>query len=401
MDTDVNNDRTLKVQLFKKFLISCDEIVVAKESFPSEIVGKCAAYIFSNRKKALSLSNIRDIFYPGSDVDDVQKDIQNHIFDFQLILKANFGDKEYILSEGDAFRWNPDVPLAIDCEIFEQSCNQVLGAETDVDQIEYGKRAMQYYKGSFLLEYYSEFWVVSLSSYYHSIYISTVKMCIEAMIRENQLIDAESACREAIKVDALDEELHLALINTLIAEEETQEANRHYHETVLMLNNEFGSRPSDELNTIYKRVLKKQQDAETDIYTVCNNLLNQSWHRGPLFCDYEMFQKIYTLMSYNGGRLGITGQVVLITIAPKHGTYDDPKENRDLLESGMFVLKNAMEESLRTNDMVCRLSPTQYVILLTACKYEAGIAVVERIISNVDMQDKIDIHYALNEIAIM
>lgn len=397
------NNKPIEVHMFEKFRVSCNDVVLSPDNVRSSMMEKIAAFLLANHDKALTNQVLIDVLWPDDESGNPLGALKNLIYRLRNLFKKSFGDREYIITGRGFYQWNPEIPITIDSEVFE---NYALEAEASIEDdiiIKSGRAAMKLYTGPYLPGLFTEYWVVSQSSHFHALYLAVAKKCIYALMRQKEYEEAKEACQEAIKVDGLDEELHIMLIRALIADNKQQLATHHYHETVRRLYDELGIKPSEELQLIYSELLTRQHEVELDIHAVHEQLLDQSWVDGPLFCEYGMFQKIYTLMTYNSGRLGFAGQLGLITLIPEDKPEYDTETYKKVVQNGMVKLRNSMERTLRTNDMVCRFSPSQFLILLTACKYEAAVTVIERIIrrlSKADPQQLLRVDYCLDEIKI-
>ena len=79
-------------------------------------------------------------------------------------------------------------------------------------------QAVRLYRGPFLPKLSGEYWAASLSTYYHSLYLTSVKD-LAALLEENSRFEEMGAvCQKAIQLDALDEELHCCFIKALIGQ---------------------------------------------------------------------------------------------------------------------------------------------------------------------------------------
>lgn len=105
---------------------------------------------------------------------------------------------------------------------------------------------------------------------------------------------------------------------------------------------------------------------------------------GAYFCEIGVFKKIYELTARRISRLGFPVHIALINLEVQKGKGNgDPNA---MLERGMAQMKACILSTLRTGDVVARYSRTQFVVLLPACQYETGEAVMNRIFAKFDRQ---------------
>ena len=69
---------------------------------------------------------------------------------------------------------------------------------------------------------------------------------------------------------------------------------------------------------------------------------------------------------------------MLVTVRRNGNFWKEPAEDQGLLE-GVNILERVLRRHLRSGDVVTQFSPTQYIVLLTACTYESGLLIAQRI----------------------
>ena len=123
--------------------------------------------------------------------------------------------------------------------------------------------------------------------------------------------------------------------------------------------------------------------------------------QGAFFCDYQIFRQIFRLEMRRIGRIGISEYMLLLTVQRVGNFWSGAILDSGLLEAAS-LLEQVIRDTLRIGDVVSRNGPTQYVILLSSCSYEAGIAVVNRIRKNFMKKvrnRKIELKYELEELS--
>lgn len=394
-------DFTLHIQFFERFRLTGGEVVLDADGIRSEMVTKLLAYLICHRKKTMSVQELSDVLWPEEGSDNPAGALKNLMYRLRGILKKTWGDREYVLTGRGSYQWNPEISMIVDAEKFDEYCRQMENAKDNKEKIKWGTEAADLYKGMFLPELSGEYWVISLSTYYHSLYLSTVKETADLLEQEKRYPVIEQICQSAIRLDPLDEEIHCHLIKAMIADNKQNLAMSHYRDTVKLLYDSLGVRPSREFQAVYEELLKQQHEHEQDISVIQEELQEENLPRGAFLCEYGVFRKMYSLEARSSGRLGISVHLALLTLYPTYNIDRSDEVYQKLMNRGMKLLEDVLISSLRSSDIICRYSGNQYLIMLPACQYESAVMVMGRIQDHfyaADRKIKVRIQYSLDEI---
>lgn len=373
------NRSELTVKMFGKFQVENEKGILNKENMRSEMLTRLLAYMISRREKDMTAQELIDVLWPDDQSDNPAGALKNLMYRLRKLMSRTWGDGgKYIVTGRGAYQLNPEFVFHIDIEEFEECCRQVFNSEDPAVQQENGKRAVELYQGMFLLELSSEYWVVSIATYYHSIYLTMVKKLAALLEKEKKFTDVEEICGKAIQIEPLDEEIHCFLLRAMIADNKQQLAASHYKETVKLLYDSLGVRPSGEMESIYEELQKIQHDHESNIDIIQEDLREEK-ASGAFFCEYGVFRKIYALESRSSRRLGISVHLALVSLYLDFQIQKDDQDYTDLIGVGMSVLEETLMKKLRSSDIVCRYSVNQFLVMLPACQYEDAKMVVNRL----------------------
>lgn len=373
------NHSELTVKMFGKFQMENEKGILNKENMRSEMLTRLLAYMISHREKDMTAQELIDVLWPDDQSDNPAGALKNLMYRLRKLMNHTWGDGgKYIVTGRGAYQLNPEFVFHIDIEEFEECCRQVFNSEDPAVQQENGKRAVELYQGMFLSELSSEYWVVSMATYYHSIYLTMVKKLAALLEKEKKFTDVEEICGKAIQIEPLDEEIHCFLLRAMIADNKQQLAASHYKETVKLLYDSLGVRPSGEMENIYEELQKIQHDHESNIDIIQEDLREEK-ASGAFFCEYGVFRKIYALESRSSRRLGISVHLALVSLYLDFRIQKNGQDYTDLIGVGMSVLKETLMKKLRSSDIVCRYSVNQFLVMLPACQYEDAKMVVNRL----------------------
>lgn len=373
------NCSELTVRMFGKFQTENENGILNKENMRSEMLTRLLAYMISHREKDMTAQELIDVLWPEDQSDNPSGALKNLMYRLRKLMNNTWGESgKYIVTGRGAYQLNPEFVFHVDIEEFEECCRQVFNSEDPAVQQENGKRAVELYQGMFLSELSSEYWVVSIAAYYHSIYLTMVKRLAALLEKEKKFTDVEEICGKAIQIEPLDEEIHCFLLRAMIADNKQQLAASHYKETVKLLYDSLGVRPSGEMENIYEELQKIQHDHESNIDIIQEDLREEK-ASGAFFCEYGVFRKIYALESRSSRRLGISVHLALISLYLDFQIQKEGQDYTDLIGEGMSVLEETLMKRLRSSDIVCRYSVNQFLVMLPACQYEDAKMVVNRL----------------------
>lgn len=233
-------------------------------------------------------------------------------------------------------------------------------------------------------------WAVTLSTYYHSMFLNAVKALAQIYMEEKRFQDMEDITISSLKLDEVDEELHCLHILALIRGNKYDLAMKSYEGATKILYDTLGIRNSSGLRKVQEELLqmRKGNDAET-IEDIHEDMLETEESVGVYFCGYPVFKEIYRLEVRKNARLGAAEYIVLFTIElPDNLKTDNDKMMQFLIEQGMKNLEKSIKEVLRIGDVAARYSDSQFIILLPTCTYESSVAVAERVLNRFASYDK-------------
>lgn len=373
------NCSELTVRMFGKFQTENEKGILNKENMRSEMLTRLLAYMISHREKDMTAQELIDVLWPEDQSDNPSGALKNLMYRLRKLMNNTWGESgKYIVTGRGAYQLNPEFVFHVDIEEFEECCRQVFNSEDPAVQQENGKRAVELYQGMFLSELSSEYWVVSIATYYHSIYLTMVKRLAALLEKEKKFTDVEEICGKAIQIEPLDEEIHCFLLRAMIADNKQQLAASHYKETVKLLYDSLGVRPSGEMENIYEELQKIQHDHESNIDIIQEDLREEK-ASGAFFCEYGVFRKIYALESRSSRRLGISVHLALVSLYLDFQIQKEGQDYTDLIGEGMSVLEETLMKRLRSSDIVCRYRVNQFLVMLPACQYEDAKMVVNRL----------------------
>ena len=90
------------------------------------------------------------------------------------------------------------------------------------------EEALTLYTGDFLPKFTSEHWIFRQTTYYHSLYISIVKLLAQTYEEVQNYEKMEILCINALKYENLDETIHCLLMKAYIKQRKNSQRKSNY-----------------------------------------------------------------------------------------------------------------------------------------------------------------------------
>lgn len=386
---------TIYVQLLGNFKMTGPKGSLSDSNLRSEQLYKLLTYILSRHTTRHSSFELASALW-DDDTDNSPGALKNLIYRLRTLLRKHIGDDAYILTGHETYYWNPDIPLVLDIEQFENLYRRI--EQLVPENLSLCEEALALYQGDFLSKFAWTHWALSASAFYHSLYLSLVKNTAKIYAQQEYYEKLSVMVNEALILEPLDEELHYLAIYSLKMQGQLPAALAAYHHTEEVLYENLGIKPSKELQELYRSLLKETHDVAGSLDVVQKDLLEATRPEGIFVCEYGIFREIYRLQARQAQRFGMSVYIVLITLSLNKET-DESTRFADL-KAGMDHLLKALNH-LRSGDVAAKYSSVQYVILLPTCTYETGKMVMMRVLHSFfdsAKWNRYNINYSLDEI---
>jgi len=376
----VNSKAEINIYTLGKFYVSQGNDVISESSSRSRRMWEVFKYLLSFRDQSINPEEILERIWPEKDYSDPGTAMRAQVFRLRQALKNEDSEPSIsdniVFSQG-AYRWENKVECWIDVDQFEAYSREAdeLSASEPNQAVKLYRQAIGLYKGKYLPEStYSE-WSEPLRAYYHDLYLNAIYSLADLLKSKRAYSDIIKLCEQASAIDYFDENIHVVMLEALIAEGQTARARAHYNEVTSAFYREMGVKPSDEMKKLYRQVGLETGNFELDLSTIQENLKSKKAVSGAYFCDPEMFRYFYKLEQLRSERSDHPVLLCLITIAA--GNYAKPPAEQ--LKGVMHNLKDVIMKSLRKGDLVTSWNEAQFLLLLPGLNREQAMMVLDRI----------------------
>ena len=378
----MSSDVKLKINSFGGFSITAEgpsgESVVSDGQGRAKKPWPLIEYLIFSDKEEVSNSELIEMLWPDGGADDPVASLRLVVYRArnELSRLKDVDGTSLIVSFGEAYGWNRDIPFETDTAVFEELHDRALAAGGD-ERIRLLLEAAAVYRGHFIPKMLHMHWAMALDAYFHSKYIAVCTMAAELLCAAERWPEVIALCRSALELEPYSDELNAALVRALDASGLSAAALEHYERISRMMLAELGVAVAEKLSAAYRAISKNSQAPETNIGSIRDELAENEAD-GAYYCGYELFRQIYHFKARECSRTGQLIQLAMLTIVPaKQHTPGERAKN-----SAMERLGEVIRESLRIGDAYSQLSSSQYVILLQSTDYENGKRVLERVANN-------------------
>ena len=189
----------LTIRTLGKFQIRNEEHIVNEEEIRSPKMINLLAYLILHRNQTLTFYDMADALWQEEETGNPAGALKNLMYRLRVLLKKNFGEEDFILTDHGSYRWNPRLEVAVDAERFEQLFE--LAKQKPISEgetIQKLKAALALYQGDFMTKVADMHWVMMLNTYYHSLYLNCVRYLCECYVRAEKYENLEQLCRQAL-----------------------------------------------------------------------------------------------------------------------------------------------------------------------------------------------------------
>lgn len=390
MQGEIQNGLEMSICSFGQFRVTYKGIVLTEEAVRSEMLTKLLTYILLHRKRSISVRELSEVLWGNEDASDNPTGaLKNLMYRLRNVLKKNFGDAEqFVLTSLGAYCWNPAIPVKLDTEEFEAALEEAKHCKEDCDKVMAYEKALKFYQGRFLDNHSDENWIMPITTYYQSLFITNTKKLAELYRQTASYEEMERVCNKALLHDNLDEELHCELLQALIGQNKEKTAVEHYKETVKLYYEQLGVHNPPLLEKVYKDILSKKKVADAvELNQVSEDIQESAPPKGVYICGYMVFQELYHVEARRIHRMGISEYVMLLSLKQEQ-TPDLGTAQRYMMNRAMDRMEKILQSSLRIGDVAARYSDSQYIILLPMCTLESGKKIAERIRTQFEKDSK-------------
>ena len=279
--------------------------------------------------------------------------------------------EDYILNQGGLYCFNNHSDYWLDAEFFESIYKK---ARYYIDKepkksIEFYKKAIEIYKGDYLLEAGNAEWILPVRSHYRNIFLYSIinaSMLLQKLGRDYEIIEL---CEKGLTISPYEEQLHELILRALINMGQIGEARLRFEEiTAFFADNDLEI--SSMLSDVGEKLIvgRKKPFANEPVKTF-KDILNNHYKDSPLICDRDTFMDLYAFEKARNDRNNTKFFLISFNFNNSINTIDEINAAANFGEVLMKVL--------RKGDIICRWNEESYFALLTNIVPEFNPNIIE------------------------
>lgn len=392
----------IKAFLFGNLQINYGDIHLDETDMRSSQLVTLLSYFLIYNDRKISSSELNDMLWEDDEeISNPQSALKNLMYRLRTLLKKVFGKTDMIITGKGSYYWNTSFKIKLDTDKFED-LDKKLKTDREYSDEELTEMfdCLTMYEGKFLASISSKRWVLSLSTYYHSIYLRCAKQLAFRFEGKQEYEKMNRLCKDALIQDPLDDEMQYLFISSLMYLNHYDLAKEQYHTASKLLYERLGIKQSQYLQKAYMMLLKNNNEVSSNLDVIQNSIAEEKIEKA-FYCEFGVFKEIYHLELRRMVREGFSEYVVLMTLQPKKFVDPHSQEGLHMLSKEMNTLKEILCISLRSGDVVSKYSGSQFIFMLHNCNAENAKQVIERIQNKYESANKysfIDLDYTYDEL---
>jgi DNA-binding SARP family transcriptional activator len=246
----------LAVTCFGPFRVTIDDRTVERwESSRARTIFK---YLVVRNAAPVSKELLAELFWPESEPDLARRSLHQAIYCLRQSLKRVAPDLTLIRFADDCYQISPEIGLWVDSEEFTRAIAEARARFASGAQ----EAAMAAYAmaadlavGEFLAEERYEAWAEELRQSYRTMYSEALHRLSLYYFERGEHAMAVLHCQRILAQEPCDEEAHLLLMRSYVAQGLRHLAVRQYQICSNALRTELGLTPSEDVESFYRRVV--------------------------------------------------------------------------------------------------------------------------------------------------
>lgn len=253
---------TLRIHLFEKFCVRCNEQVV--DGFDARKVQELFCYLLLHRDHSLPRETLASILWPETTTAQSKKNLRQTLWQLQTALGSqneSVNDR-LLLVEPDWVQLNSEANLWLDVAVFEQAYNlvqKIPGQELDSSTAQLLLNTVQLYQGPLLEGWYQD-WCLLERERLQNIYLAILDKLMSYCEVHH---DYETGLLYGMRIMCYDrarERTHRRMMRLYYLIGDRAEALRQYERCASALEEELGVSPSKSTTAIYRQIQADQLD---------------------------------------------------------------------------------------------------------------------------------------------
>ncbi len=356
------DDRTIRFSLFGGFSVRVGgkEVFQERKIITNKPLQLLVFLLCSPQRKASVNMLINSILNPD-ELDNPKAVCKNLVYRLRKILRENGlvqENEEAIVYIDDAYHLR--LNCVSDLEAFN-ACWKLMDGLNEEDSFEACKHALALYRGVFLGNLLSDYWVNEQLAFLENRYFEFLNKLLDIVEEQNCYQEVLDELAQAFGLYPHEEHVYLNYIKALYECKHFNRAFQVYDTVCERLLSDLGLQPPPNLLNLMKTLTLENESMAQDITQVHESLCKAEVFDDAHECGLYEFSHIYQAMLMGVMGIDSSMRLVMCTVYDENGGTL-PISPR--LESISQHLRKSLRISLQSGDVFARYSASQFVILL-------------------------------------
>ena len=356
-------DNVLYVRMLGGFSLRWNGKLVAGGSKASDSQNASLLQILIHeRDKGVSRDRLEELLFADRDMSNIHHALQSVIYNTKKkLLNAGLPAENCIEQDKGVFRWSGSIPTVEDAACFEGLFHRAEEAPSPDERLALYLDACYAYGGEFLTVQTGTIWAAREARRYKEMFCTAVERATDLLRMNQDFFQMESLGLYAANIDPL-ADWETVTMEALVSLGRSEEARKLYDTTVQYYFNEQGLHPSKRLLEQFDRLGEKMQYRHAVLDQIQAELSGASDRSmGGYLCNYPVFLGIYRMVERMLERGGQSVFLMLCTVVDSKG---NPMREGEKLDQLVSRMGDAVRQSIRRGDAMCRYGRGQCLVLL-------------------------------------
>jgi len=310
----------------------------------------------------VSRDRLEELLFGDRDMSNIHHALQSVIYNTKKkLLKAGLPAENCIEQTKGVFRWSGAIPTVEDAAYFESLYRRAEDTKDLDERLALYLEACYAYGGEFLAMQTGVVWAAREARRYKELFCLAMERATELLRMNQDFFQMEDLGLYAARIDPL-ADWETVTMEALVSLGRSEEARKLYDTTVQHYFDEQGLRPSKRLLEQFDKLGEKVQFRHAVLDQIQAELSGAgSRDRGGYLCNYPVFLGIYRMVERMLERGGQSVYLMLCTIVDSKG---NPMREGEVLNQLVSRMGDAVRQSIRMGDAMCRYGRGQYLVLL-------------------------------------
>lgn len=376
----------LTIHMLGEFTIENDVNRFPKDRKKSVQVMLLIAYLIAHRNSMVTKSTLIEILWPQHDIDNPEGALRNLVYRARKEMAAFFPAQpkmRCIISKGNAYAWNIDVPQIIDIDDMQELCERI-GSEKNMEDMRMDALQLcSRYAQNFMHEFRHELWILQQRSFYQEMLLQAVEHACQTYLENKRYEYIIEICSYIDFKSFYNSQIHECKLYAYYEMDQIALALSYYHSVVDMYYSDMGMKPTEKMREIYQKLSQRSLQNSLNVNTLEKSLNEDRFDNGAFYCDFDIFRSIYQINQRSAKRSTRARYLVLLSLV-----CEEEGLKEKVIQEESEILYKVIMEDLRKNDVFSRCNTTQFAIIVATAKEEGCVKAIDRIASKYEMKKK-------------